>query len=454
MIPSELTERDNKYSIVPPATPTNPNSAGIYQDGTDFCYFLQIGIGSAGKPMFMLLDTGAGTTWVMGSNCGTDACAMHNSFGPKDSTTYTQTSKTFSISYGTGKVAGDLAQDKFAVGGLDVSMTFGVANETSSDFTHFPFDGILGMSMSNGATDNFLKVMKDSKKLASTTFAVSLSRSKDGSNTGEVTLGGVDPSKFTGNLGYTTVSDKAGGDWAIPMDDFAYDGKKAGVTGRLTYIDTGTTYNFGPPEDVAALHKLIPGAQSADGGLTYTVPCDSTKVLSVSFSGVAYTISPADWMSPPSGDTCTSNFYGQAVVEGAWLLGDTFIKNVYAVFDVDKTRIGFAAKPASESTSVKTPATTSSTEATPSSTASSQGSASSPLTTISPVAPVTGSSAAASPMPGLSGHETSSTVDAPTAQTAVSSATPTATASSPGDQLHGTRYSAIICIVAVIAIVS
>jgi hypothetical protein len=379
---------------------------------------------------------------------------MHNSFGSEDSTTYTQTSKTFSISYGTGKVAGDLAKDKFAVGGLDVSMTFGVANETSTDFTHFPFDGILGMSMSNGATDNFLKVMKGSQALTSTTFAVSLSRSKDGSNTGEVTFGGVDSSKFTGDLSYSTVSDKAGGDWAITMDDLAYDGKKAGVTERLTYIDTGTTYNFGPPEDVAALHKLIPGAKTTDGGLTYTVPCDSTKVLSVSFSGVAYTISPADWMSPPAGDTCTSNFYGQAVVEGAWLLGDTFIKNVYAVFDVDKTRIGFAAKPVAESTSVKSPASTSSTEATPSSTASGQSGPSTPLTTVSPSAPVTGGSAAASPMPGLSGHETAATADAPAAQTAGSSATPSAAASSPGDQLHGNKYSAIICIVAVIAIVS
>lgn len=393
----------------------------------------------------MLLDTGAGTTWVMGSGCESTACSMHNSFGPDDSKTYTKTDKSFSISYGTGQVAGDLAKDTFAVAGLDVSLTFGVANETSADFTHFPFDGILGMSMSTGATDNFLKVMKDSKALKSNTFAVSLNRNQDGPNTGVVTLGGTDSSQFTGDISYTAVSAKAGGDWAIALDDFAYDGKKAGLTGKLAYIDTGTSYMFGPPDDVAALHKLIPGAKSADGG-TYTVPCDSTKVFTVSFSGVAYTLSPKDWMSPPAGDTCTSNIYGYVVVENAWLLGDSFLKNVYTVFDADQTRIGFAAKPASGSSG-----TTTSAKATSPTATSNQGDSSTLVTTVTSAA---GSATSAPFFPGLSGHETSVTADSPVAQTAGSSATATATASSPGEQLEGNKFASIICIVAVIAMVA
>ncbi|OIW27553.1 acid protease [Coniochaeta ligniaria NRRL 30616] len=332
----DLTRRENKYSVVSPAPPSTPNSAGIYQDGTDFSYFIQVGFGSSAKPMYMLLDTGAGTTWVMGSDCKADACMTHNSFGPSDSKTFSDTKETFSISYGSGKVAGELAKDTLAVAGMSLSMSFGVANDASGDFTHFPFDGILGVSMSRGATDNFLNVIKSSSALKSNIFSVSLSRNSDGPNTGEVTFGGIDASKYTGDISYTPVSASAGGDWAISLDDMAYDGNKAGIKGRLAYIDTGTSYMFGPPEDVALLHKLIPGAKSSDGFL-YTVPCNSDKALTVIFSGVAYTLSPKDWMSPPAGDTCTSNFYGQAVVQGAWLLGDSFLKNVYTVFDVDQT---------------------------------------------------------------------------------------------------------------------
>lgn len=405
--------------------------------------------------MYMLLDTGAGTTWVMGSDCKAEACTKHNSYGPSDSKTYTDTKETFSISYGSGKVAGELAKDSLALAGMSLSMSFGVASDASADFTHFPFDGILGVSMSRGATDNFLTVVAASKGLKSNIFGVSLSRNSDGPNTGEVSFGGTDASKYTGDIAYTPVSTKAGGDWAIPMDDMAYDGKPAGIKNRLAYIDTGTSYMFGPPEDVALLHKLIPGAKS-DNGFLWTVPCSSDKALTVTFSGVAYTLSPKDWMSPPNGDTCTSNIYGQAVVQGAWLLGDSFLKNVYTVFDVDQTRIGFAVKPALASPPASTTITTKPQSSSPSSStlapiSSATNGAPIVATTTKPVA---GSSSSSASMPGLSGHETSATAEPPVAQTAGSSATPTSSVSSPAEQLEGNKYAFIICIAAIITMVA
>jgi hypothetical protein len=318
-----------------------PNSVGIYQDGTDFSYFVQVGLGSDAKPVYMLLDTGAGTTWVMGSDCKTSACSIHTPYGPADSKTYQPDAKTFSISYGSGKVAGSLATDTVTLAGVKVDMKFGVASTTSDDFDHFPFDGILGLSMAQGTTDNFLQTLKAKKSLSANVFGVSISRNSDGPNTGEVSFGAVNPAKYTGEITYTAVSTQANGDWAIPLDDILFDGKKTGSTGRLAYVDTGTTYVFGPPADVAKLHAQIPGAKSADGGITYTVPCANAKPLEVSFSGVSYSISAKDWLPGGGGSgDCTSNIYGHEVVKDAWLFGDVFLKNVYAVFDMDQNRIG------------------------------------------------------------------------------------------------------------------
>ncbi len=339
----ELVKRTNSYSIVTAATPSASNAAGIDQDGTDFSYFVQAQFGSASTPLLMLLDTGAGTTWVMGSGCQSTACLMHNTFGPASSKTLQTSADGFSIAYGSGTVAGSLASDTVSVAALTMSMSFGIANTTSDDFTHFPFDGILGLSLSEGATDNFLQTIKTAKLLSANVFGVSLWRDTDGgANTGEILFGAANPALYTGDIVYTSVAASSGGsDWAIPMDDIGYDGGKAGVTGRLAYIDTGTTYVFGPAADVAALHKQIPGAVSTDGGIIHTVPCTSNQPLTVSFSGVAYSISPEDWLSAPGSDgNCTSNIYGYAVVANSWLLGDLFIKNVYAVFDVDQSRIG------------------------------------------------------------------------------------------------------------------
>lgn len=333
----------NAFTVLSAASPSQTNSVGIDQDGTDFSYFISVDFGSSQESLYMLLDSGAGTTWVMGSTCQSAACTMHTTYGPSDSTTLNETNQTFSISYGTGTVSGNLVQDNIAVAGITVALSFGLANVTSDDFTHFPFDGILGLAMSQGETDNFVSVVKTDGLLKSNVYGVYLTRATESPNDGEITFGGTDPAKYNGDITYTSVSSQASGDWAIPMDGIGYNGTSAGITGRIAYIDTGTSYVFGPPDDVATLHKLIPGANSSDG-VTYTVPCGPGTTFApvmVTFSGVAYAISPVDYLSTPSSSgTCTSNIYGQQIVQGAWLLGDTYLKNVYAVFDVDQTQIG------------------------------------------------------------------------------------------------------------------
>ncbi|MBE3041529.1 hypothetical protein IMZ48_02905, partial [Candidatus Bathyarchaeota archaeon] len=129
-------------------------------------------------------------------------------------------------------------------------------------------------------------------------------------------------------------------DWAIPLDGVGFGDKTAGVSSKLAYIDTGTSFIFAAPEDVKALHELIPDATSEDG-VNWAVPCDTKENVVFIFSGKRYTVAPEDYISAAAGGgPCRSNIFGQEVVEDGWLLGDVFFKNVYAVFDVDEERIG------------------------------------------------------------------------------------------------------------------
>lgn len=335
-----VKRQTNVYRVIEPAESEHKNGAGIYQDGSDFSYFVRAKLGSEEKELYMLLDTGAATSWVMGTECVSPACEKHNNFGSQDSDTLeVLDGDGFSVNYGTGSVKGNRVKDTIAVAGLKPELVFGLANETSNDFNHFPFDGILGLSMASGSSDNFLKKIKALDVLDKNIFCVFINRASDGPNTGEITFGQCNEDKYTGDFTYTDVK-ATNGDWAIPMDGLTYDGKKAGVKGKLAYIDTGTSYVFGPQSDVEAFHKHIPGSSSSDG-TTWKVPCDSNKEVTYQFSGQSYTIKTSDWVSKPDKDgNCTSNIYGHEVVPGAWLLGDLFLKNVYAVFDVDEERIG------------------------------------------------------------------------------------------------------------------
>jgi hypothetical protein len=336
----DLVKRDNKYTIVSAATPTQSLSAGIDQDGTDFSYFATVSLGTSNVKYHMLLDTGAGQTWVMGDTCTSQACQIHNTYGPGESTTYQAVGKGFRVGYGTGDVAGMVATDDISIAGMNFSMTFGVANTTSKDFVNFPIDGILGLNRAESSYPNFLETLATSKLLKSNLFGVSINRAKDGPNNGAIDFGEPDTSRFSGSLSYTPVGTNSEGDWAIPIDDLGVGSQKSGISGTLAYIDTGTSFVFCPQQDAKTFHALISGSTSSSDGSTYYVPCTTTDSAFFTFSGVTYQVSSEDWVGPMVNGQCTSNIYGMAVVSGAWLLGDTFLKNVYAVFDFDQGRVG------------------------------------------------------------------------------------------------------------------
>ncbi|CAG8949823.1 hypothetical protein HYFRA_00004148 [Hymenoscyphus fraxineus] len=340
----EIDKRANSYKVVPPAIPSQPNSMGVYQDGTDYSYFVQASLGSDGTPVYFLLDTGAGTSWVMGPSCNTDSCRNHNSFGGANSKTFKDLNIPFSIHYGSGNVNGTMGEDTIAMAGFKITTSLGIASYASDDFNNFPIDGILGLSLAKGNTPHFWESLAASKALKANLFGLHINRNADGPNDGVITFGDVDTTRFTGDIKYYPIAGNTESDWALALGNVGIGNSQAGITGRVAYIDTGTSFIFGPPEDVKKLHALVPGASSSDGS-TWTVPCDTKSSASVTFGTDTYNISPKDWVSPVVDGVCTSNIYGVSVVdEKSWLIGDTFLKNVYSVFDYDKTRLGFAAK--------------------------------------------------------------------------------------------------------------
>lgn len=79
-------KRDNRYNIIGAALPARTSSLGVDQDGTDFSYFSTFTFGTSKKSYHMLLDSGAGSTWVYGTGCTSDACKAHNALGTAEST--------------------------------------------------------------------------------------------------------------------------------------------------------------------------------------------------------------------------------------------------------------------------------------------------------------------------------------------------------------------------------
>ncbi|KAL4938990.1 hypothetical protein BDV06DRAFT_43686 [Aspergillus oleicola] len=359
---STHVRRDNVYKVVLADKPTEPNTAALHQDGMDYSYFATVNVGTPGQPVWMMLDTGGANTWLFGANCTAEPCLMHNSFGDNSSSTVERTTETFEVGYGSGKVSGDLVKDHLTIADINVEMTFGLADSATDDFRDYPIDGILGLGRSNdtslGGRRAFMDLVTEQEDLKQNIVAFHLSRNSDGERDGTVSFGSVDKTKFKGDIAYTPVSEDSI-HWSIPLDDVNVNGKACAFKNKFAIIDTGTSYSLIPPDDAETIHNNIPGSSKLSNE-NYLVPCDSTAPVKFTFSGVDYNMSPKDYIGAEleSGGGCVSTLIAQAVFgDDVMILGDTFLKNVYSVFDFDNDQIGFAQLPGSPSPGTTTTAT-------------------------------------------------------------------------------------------------
>ncbi|KAF1921985.1 aspartic peptidase domain-containing protein [Ampelomyces quisqualis] len=351
---SSLRTRQNAYKIVNSNDPKQANSVAIDQDGGDLSYMVAVTIGDSKEEYHLLLDSAASNTWVMGQDCRSNACKLHNSFGTSDSSSLKTQTTPFSVTYGTGSVSGTLATDTLHIGPLSPSLTFGLANDVSSEFSSYPMDGILGIgrgTADNIAAPKLLDVLSTSKLISAKIYGVHLSRATDGLSDGELNLGTVNKDRFTGDLNYVDCVPNDTGFWEVPVSAASVDTNSIPLaSARNAIIDTGTSFILMPPSDALALHKNIAGY--VQDGETFSVPCDTAATVQFSFNNVPYNISTADWRGGKlSTGLCRSNIVGrQTFGEKQWLVGDVFLKNVYSVFDAEKWRVGFGVKSAGAAT--------------------------------------------------------------------------------------------------------
>ncbi|KAJ5529897.1 hypothetical protein N7527_003290 [Penicillium freii] len=397
--------RNDGYKIVESHTPLLKDSAPLNQDGTDYSYFSPVHIGSQKQEMWMAIDTGAPNTWVFDSKCTEPVCTRHHKFDRSASTSYTTDDSTFSLFYGSGQVSGKMGKDTLSIAGLEVSQTFGLANNASETFRSYPFDGILGLGRSRTEgwdLPSFMDLVAEKKLIKSNLVGFSLSRSADNNKDGEINFGGVDTTKFDGTISYTRTNEKI---WSIPMDDAYVNGQGCNFTGKSATIDTGTTYLLIPPADAKTLFSLVPhSSQQPSNPNNYLIPCNSTATIEFEFSGVKYNVSPKDYVGNAESDGsayCISTIVGYASNGANWLVGDVFLKNVYTVFDFDNGQIGFGAL-ASASASASDSNSSSTSSSSSSSTSQGNGTFTAPPITGTAASTADATSSSASPMATVS----------------------------------------------------
>ena len=224
-------------------------------------YVGSIKIGNPPQEIPVIFDTGSGNLWVTSTLCKAFACSSHKSYSRVKSDKFKKIGLGVQVQFGSGTVSGEINQDQFTIGSIVVpKQKFGeILNEDGDVFNNGKFSGILGLAYPSmaayGITPVFDSIIKNKLLMSNVmTFYYSVDENVDG----QITLGNIDKSKYTGELKYYRVIDEYY--WTIKLDDIKYNGVSLGVCvgGCKAVIDTGTTLITGPTNQLRTVLKAIP----------------------------------------------------------------------------------------------------------------------------------------------------------------------------------------------------
>ncbi|KAH8921407.1 acid protease [Atractiella rhizophila] len=320
-----------------------------------------ISIGTPAQKFLIDFDTGSSDLWVAHTNCTTGGCANTHikKYNPAKSSTSSKKSGTFEIEYGDHSSSkGPIFTDTVSVAGIKVTKQYLSAVTTeSASFVDDPQDGILGLafeSISSLGQRPYFESAIAQKSVKTKQFSFALKHTGS-----ELYIGGTNKNLYTGAIHWTDVVEESY--WVIKhkikvankvvfrnvrFDSFS--------TFALSFVDWATSYRgFGNDsrhcpscvrhQDLQPACTASTCGSGSDG--FYIYPCASKPKVSVSAGGTTWAISNDNFNLGvlQTGSTyCVGGIVGQDVGLNAVILGDVFMKNVYSVFDVANSRVGFA----------------------------------------------------------------------------------------------------------------
>ncbi|KAF8346112.1 acid protease [Amanita rubescens] len=283
-----------------------------------------VSIGTPSQMFLVDFDTGSSDLWYDASNSNTSKLQ----------------SGSFSIQYGDGsQVKGNIYRDTVSVAGVKATgQYFAAATNISFSFADTSVDGILGLAfqgISNLHQPPFFQTASSQGNVSPSSFAFFLS-----SNNSELHLGGTNKTLYTGSIEYHTI---------VNTSSINVNSSSAVLSSFDTIIDSGTTIIVGPPDAVNDVYNAVPDSEVFDesNGL-YAFPCDAVPEVSFTWdNGSNWVISSNNFnlgQTMEGSEMCVGAIIGMDLGLGknVWLLGDSFMKNVYTVFDTGNSSVGFA----------------------------------------------------------------------------------------------------------------
>ncbi|KAF9374971.1 hypothetical protein CPC16_000967 [Podila verticillata] len=330
-------------------------------DNRAVTYIASVGIGSPPTYYDLIIDTGSSNTWI-----GANKTYVRTSTSRKTADSVSE--NNIRVEYGSGSFNGAEYIDQVTLASNLVlyNQSIGVAS-TSKGFNGV--DGILGLGPTNLTlgtlspdTNSAVPTVVDNlfaqRTIGADVFGVSFEPITNSSGTqvnGEISFGGTDSSKFTGNITYTpiTKTSPASDYWGIDAS-LTY-GSDAILSTTAGIVDSGTTLLLLATNAFNKFQSATGGVHDeATGLLSLTsTQFDNMKSLFVNINGVLFELTPNALIWPRILNTAIGGTAGSIYLivrdNGAnsgsgldFILGQVFMERFYTVFDNGNKQVGFA----------------------------------------------------------------------------------------------------------------
>lgn len=362
----------------------NDGTVSLALDNMFTYYNVSIQVGTPPQKMNVLVDTGSSDLWVIDKDnkyCASSQsqlsslnyidCSRSGVFDHSASSTFHKNNSDFFIKYGDGTVAeGDWATDTLAISGVTIkNMSFGLGTSTNSSTSILGIGYALNEA-SAALDDNPYTYLNFPLRLvqqgAISIPAYSLYLNDIYAKSGSVLFGGVDHAKYQGTLAKipilpTSKDSSTPVAFMVALNSLVFNSQSSSskVSSSETLsqsiyalLDSGTSMTY-LPQSLArsVIIDQFEGVYVSQLGY-YVQNCDFQGNLTYDFSGAKISVPFSNLLFPlqrKDGQPLTNSkdqpicAIGILPFESSFaLLGDTFLRNAYVVYDLQNNEIALA----------------------------------------------------------------------------------------------------------------
>jgi len=329
-------------------------------DNEETLYFMNVTMGTPEQSLRLHIDTGSSDLWVNVADsqlceASGNPCGGSGVYAPNSSTTYQYLNSDFNITYvdGSGSV-GDYASDVVRFGGVTLdNQQFGIGYSSSSQ------EGIIGIgypinevavAYNNGQTyANVPQHLMQNGEISSNAYSLWLNDLD--ASTGSILFGGVNTDKYTGELQTLPIIPEEGvyAEFIIALTAVGANGTSASIATNLgspALLDSGSSLMYLPDNVVTSIYNSIGAQYDSSQGAAF-VDCslaNSDATIDLTFSSPTIRVAMSELV-------IVAGYQGVEPIcilgispagDSTPVLGDTFIRSAYIVYDMTNNEISIA----------------------------------------------------------------------------------------------------------------